>query len=178
MNLTLPNGCAVTHFRHSDREALVANLRDGLVQPTMLLIPFPYTDTHADEWLAIAVPSEKSGAWQRNWAIRDPSGRQIGGIGFHDPVKGQIHAAEIGYWLASASWGKGIMTQAVLAVCRFGFQNLGLARITAAVFTGNDASARVLQKCGFKLEAPLQRKLYRKDGQFIDAALYARVMGD
>jgi RimJ/RimL family protein N-acetyltransferase len=175
MNLTLPCGCAVTPFRYRDREALVANLQDGLVQQWTLLIPFPYTEAHADEWLALAVPKEQAGSDFRNWAIRDADGRQIGGIGFHNPPKGQTHAAELGYWLASASRGRGIMTQAVHAVCDFGFRQLGLTRITAAVFIGNSGSIRVLEKCGFTLEAPLLRKCYFKDGRFIDAALYAKV---
>ena len=178
MNILLPNGCAITHFRRSDREAIIANLQDGLVQPSTLLIPFPYTETHADEWLTIAVPSEGAEAECRQWAIRDTTGCQIGGIGFHNSQKGQEHAAEIGYWLASSHWGRGIGTEAVRAVCEFGFQHLGLARITAAIFPGNKASARVLRKCGFVLEAPLQRKLYRKNGEFIDAVLYAKVARD
>jgi [ribosomal protein S5]-alanine N-acetyltransferase len=175
MNLTLPGGCAVTPYDHRDREAIVANLQDGLVQQWTLLIPFPYTEAHADEWLALAVPKEGAGSDFRNWAIRDATGRQIGGIGFQDAPKGQVHAAELGYWLAAAYWGRGIMTQTVHAVCDFGFQQLGLARITAAAFIGNVGSVRVLEKCGFTLEAPLLRKVYRKDRRFIDAALYAKV---
>ena len=39
------------------------------------------------------------------------------------------------------------------------------------VFTGNPASARVLEKCGFVQEGYL-RKHYLKDGKFIDARLF------
>ena len=175
MNITLHGGCAVSPFQHHDREAIIANLQDGFVQPWTLLIPWPYTEAHADEWLAQAVPGDSRGHECRIWAIRDATGRQIGGIGFHSSARGQEHAAELGYWLASHWQGRGIMSQAVQAVSDFGFQQLGLARMTAAIFIGNDASARVLEKCGFTLEAPLLRKLYRKDGRFIDASLYAKV---
>lgn len=172
MNLQLPSGCAVTPWRHSDRAALITNLADGLVQPWTLLIPHPYTEAHADEWLARAAPSPDKPAL-RSWAIRDVDGQQIGGIGFHDSPAGHEHTAEMGYWLASGHWGRGIMTQAVSAVSDYGFQQLGLVRITAAIFSGNTGSARVLEKCGFTLEAPLMSKLYRKADRFIDAALYA-----
>jgi RimJ/RimL family protein N-acetyltransferase len=88
------------------------------------------------------------------------------------------HVAEIGYWIAKPWRGRGIMTEAVIAICDHGFRHLGLARITAGIFTGNNGSARVLEKAGFVIEAPLGRKCYRKDGRFIDAVLYAKVAED
>jgi RimJ/RimL family protein N-acetyltransferase len=57
-------------------------------------------------------------------------------------------------------------------VCRHAFEEFGLVKITAHVFSHNPASARVLEKCGFQEEGFL-RKHFRKDGQFIDARLFA-----
>jgi ribosomal-protein-alanine N-acetyltransferase len=37
-------------------------------------------------------------------------------------------------------------------ICSFGFDTLGLHRISADVVDGNDRSARVLEKAGFRLE--------------------------
>jgi ribosomal-protein-alanine N-acetyltransferase len=176
MNLSLPNGFSITHFQPSDRAALVANLEDGSVQVWTLLIPHPYTFADADQWLAEAVPGDADEEAKTNWGIRDESGRQIGGIGFVPGSAKSRHAAEIGYWLAKPWWGRGIMTAAVTALCDHAFQQLGISRITAGVFVGNAGSARVLEKAGFVLEAPLLRKCYRKDGRFIDAMLYAKVL--
>ena len=50
----------------------------------------------------------------------------------------------------------------------------GLAKITAHVFSFNDASARVLEKCGFELEGYL-KKHFLKDEEFIDAKAYGLV---
>ncbi len=47
-------------------------------------------------------------------------------------------------------------------------------RLHANVFEWNRASARVMEKCGFKLEGRL-RKSATKDGQTIDELLYALV---
>lgn len=177
MNLALPGRCLITHFSHSDRDALVANLEDGAVQIWTLLIPHPYTVEHADQWLAEAVPGNDDAEAKTNWAIRNEHGGQIGGIGFVSGSTKSGHAAEIGYWLAKPWWGRGIMTEAVTAICDYAFHQLGFSRITAGIFVGNTGSARVLEKAGFTLEAPLLRKCYRKDGRFIDAALYANVSG-
>ena len=49
-----------------------------------------------------------------------------------------------------------------------------LVRISAHVFTFNTSSARVLKKNGFVCEG-LHRKQFLKDGQFLDAKVYAFV---
>jgi ribosomal-protein-alanine N-acetyltransferase len=64
------------------------------------------------------------------------------------------------------------MTAVVQRVCRHAFEELGLVKITAHVFSDNQASARVLEKCGFRQEGFL-RKHYLKDGRLIDARLFA-----
>jgi ribosomal-protein-alanine N-acetyltransferase len=63
------------------------------------------------------------------------------------------------------------MTAVVQRVCRHAFEEFGLVKITAHVFSHNTASARVLEKCGFQQEGFL-RKHFLKDGQFIDARLF------
>ncbi len=64
------------------------------------------------------------------------------------------------------------MTTVVQRVCRHAFEEFGLVKITAHVFPHNPASARVLEKSGFQEEGYL-RKHFLKDGQFIDARLFA-----
>ena len=64
------------------------------------------------------------------------------------------------------------MTAVVRRVCRHGFEEFGLVKITAHVFPHNPASARVLDKCGFEEEGVL-RKHFLKDGKLIDARLFA-----
>jgi [ribosomal protein S5]-alanine N-acetyltransferase len=176
MHLNLSRQFSLSEYQISDRDHMVENLQDGMVQPWTLLIPFPYTTAHAEAWLAQLQEQKAAHHQALKWAIRNPGGRAIGGIGFQEAAAHQSHAREIGYWIKKEYWGRGIMTEAVRAVVSHAFQNLGLSRITAAVFHGNNASMKVLEKAGFQLEAPLLRKCYLKQGQFIDAVLYARVV--
>jgi len=44
----------------------------------------------------------------------------------------------------------------------------------APVFEGNTASARVLEKCGFKLEAILEKAIY-KNGTFFNELHYVNI---
>ena len=175
MILQLHDGYYISEFADSDRDTIVANLQDRSVYEWTLQIPHPYTAVHADEWLATLRQKKEADGQVTNWAIRNAQGTQIGGIGFHPAPAGQTHAAELGYWITKAFWGRGIMTAAVNAISLHAFAQPGIVRITAGIFAGNAGSARVLEKCGFHIEAPLMRRCYRKDGQFIDAVLYARV---
>ncbi len=64
--------------------------------------------------------------------------------------------AEVGYWLAAAARGRGHATRAVRLVCAWGFDGLGLERIDLLAATGNPASQRVAERCGFTREAVLR----------------------
>lgn len=111
------------------------------------------------------------------WGIRTPDIALIGACGFESFQVGKLHRAAVGYWLAKPFWGRGTMTAVVHWVCQHAFEEFGLVKVTAHVFSHNPASARVLEKCGFQQEGFL-RKHFLKDGQFIDARQFALLKGD
>ena len=57
--------------------------------------------------------------------------------------------AELGYWIGTPFWGQGLIPEAVNAILAHAFENLGLARVWAGYYEGNDRSRRVQEKCGF-----------------------------
>jgi [ribosomal protein S5]-alanine N-acetyltransferase len=59
---------------------------------------------------------------------------------------------EILYGIAPSRWGKGLATEAALAMLRFGFEEAGLERILGIVDKENAASRRVLEKIGMTFE--------------------------
>ena len=78
----------------------------------------------------------------------------------------------LGYCLARAFWSKGYTTEAVQAVLRYMFTEVGLNRIEATHAVGNTASGRVLQKVGLILEGRA-KDYYFCSGEFQDSDLYA-----
>jgi RimJ/RimL family protein N-acetyltransferase len=63
------------------------------------------------------------------------------------------HAAgDIGYGIRPDAWGRGITTQAVRLLLGFGFDVLGLHRISAVHHPDNIGSGRVMQKVGMRHE--------------------------
>jgi RimJ/RimL family protein N-acetyltransferase len=73
------------------------------------------------------------------------------GLGFETPQR-----AATGYVLARDAWGRGIATEALAAMVELA-ERTGVVRLYALCHPEHRASARVLEKCGFDLEATLRR---------------------
>jgi ribosomal-protein-alanine N-acetyltransferase len=63
----------------------------------------------------------------------------------------------MGYNFGRRFWGKGYATEAVAALTDAVMQQPGVIRLSAVVDIENPASARVLEKCGFKREGILHK---------------------
>lgn len=98
-----------------------------------------------------------------DWAIvYTAENKMIGTVGFTQLDKENL-VAEIGYVINPEYAGKGIATEAVWAVLGYAFNHLGMQRIEARYMIGNDASLRVMEKCGMKKEGILRSALLVKD---------------
>ena len=76
--------------------------------------------------------------------------RVIGGVGLTIDKGHKI--AEIGYSMNKDHWGKGIMTEAAGRIVRWGFEELGLAKIYSHADVLNVGSWRVMEKVGMTRE--------------------------
>lgn len=84
--------------------------------------------------------------WTQYAIVERSSGRTVGGVGFHRaPIDG---AVEIGYGIAPVARGRGIASEAVLALVGLAGAH-GVAVVVAETDDGNVASERVLERCGF-----------------------------
>ena len=130
-------------------------------------MPYPYTKEDAKWWVEIG--SKELG---HNKAI-DLGGECIGVIGVRFGESELQYSAEIGYWLAEDHWGKGIGTEAVLSMTDNVFSDTEIVRLCAPVFNPNKASMRVLEKCGYTLEA-IHRKAVFKNNEFMDEHVFVK----
>lgn len=70
--------------------------------------------------------------------------------------------AEVGYELAPAWQGQGLMREALSSVLTFGFSQMQLQRVEANVVPGNEPSLRLLQRLGFRaLELRRERGVWK-----------------
>jgi RimJ/RimL family protein N-acetyltransferase len=172
MKIVVNEQIHLSPFVESDKPRVVEHLNDRDMYERTSRIPFPYTAADADRWFALAAKLTEEQGQPVQLAIRTATGEPIGALGFNDFQLGKSHKADIGYWLAKPYWGRGITTAVVQRMCQHGFDQFGLVKITAHVFTFNPASARVLEKSGFVQEG-LLRKHFLKDDKFVDAWLFA-----
>ncbi len=82
------------------------------------------------------------------------NGKVIGSLGIerigNDPHPVEKLGREIGYVLSKNYWGRGLMPEAVMAVCSYCFSVLGYDYLTCGHFIRNGQSRRVVEKCGFR----------------------------
>ena len=97
-------------------------------------------------------------------------GRLIGNCGIRRKDANEWEA-DIGYELDPEYWGCGYATEAARAMVAFGFDELGLHRVSSWCIADNAASARVLEKVGMTLEGRLRENEYFK-GRRWDTLLY------
>ena len=99
----------------------------------------------------------------------------IGTIGFNNFTK--QHRANIGFDLQVDFWNNGYLTEAIKKVTEFGFNKLDINRIEAEVMKGNNASERVLTKCGFKNEGVLRQWMYWNN-KYYDMTMFSLLQSD
>ena len=91
------------------------------------------------------------------FAIRlKETGRLIGIILYFDEKE---DSCEIGYGIGSAFWNQGYATEAVGRFLEYLFREKGMRTVYASFFTGNDASRRVMEKCGMSYDHFSEKEL-------------------
>lgn len=163
--------CEVRSWEGGDLRSLVEqannrkiwrNLRDHF--------PHPYTAADGRQFLK----NVRASAPETMFAIAVDR-KAVGGIGYVPQKDIERVSAEVGYWLGEAYWGRGIATEALIAVTKYAIDRHGLTRVFALPFAWNTASCRVLEKAGYTLEGRLRRSAI-KDGEITDQLLYGYIV--
>ena len=131
------------------------------------------------------MPAEDRHSFATRCAIRERE-RQLGtGYGFgvfadgyfagevtlSSIQRGPFQSAFIGYWVDQARAGQGLVPEAVVVTLQFAFESLGLHRVEISIIPRNQASRRVVEKLGIRMEGVAERFL-EIDGNWEDHARY------
>ncbi|RST77214.1 N-acetyltransferase [Siminovitchia acidinfaciens] len=161
--------------RHTDAKDLHEFLSDGEVRK-YIGIP-PYTkmeETYKEiEWYD-KIFNTKTGI---RWGIAlkdDPT--IIGSCGFLNISQSNFRA-EIGYELHRSYWRQGIVSEALEAVIKYGFEEMKLNRSEALIEPENVASVKLVERLGFLQEGLLREYEYGA-GKFDDLYMYSLLLKD
>jgi [ribosomal protein S5]-alanine N-acetyltransferase len=111
---------------------------------------FYASDDVSPAWLEQLRASPATDPWVHGFAVVHRESRSvIGGAGFKGPPD-EEGMVEIGYGIVPAFQGRGYATEAAAALVAFAFRSDRVRLVRAHTLPDNNASARVLTKCGFK----------------------------
>ncbi|MEN3341110.1 MAG: hypothetical protein V7644_514 [Actinomycetota bacterium] len=137
-------GLLLRQPRASDLEAVVAACRDPEIPRFIPLVPAPYGEGDAEEWLAAVGRSWAEGG-EATFAVTERrSGALLGVVTVRLRDGGTV-----GYWLAPEARGRGVMTAAVRAAVEWARTEHGIHRLFLTTHPDNLASQRVAERAGF-----------------------------
>jgi len=131
------------------------------IASTTLLIPYPYEDGIAEEWIGKQQETFEKGKNVTCAVTLKEDGTLVGAVGLS--ITPEHEHAEIGYWIGVPYWGRGYCTESARAILEYGFNVLALERIFGNHFTSNPASGRVMRKLGMTHEGCHRRHIKKWD---------------
>ena len=129
------------------------------------LPPNPYNPL---AWIT-AEPEIGEGTWIGAFTLIDGMGQ---------PGMPRRTEADLGYTFDPAYGGRGYATEAVIAMVEHAFGRLGVRRVTAGCYAGNQASVRILEKAGMHREQHGVGDSWHAELGWVDGYTYALLAGD
>jgi len=114
----------------------------------------PRTEDEFDAYLTRLCGEAHEGYW-----VVTKAGELAGAINLNEIVRGAFRSGYLGYYAFAPHDGRGYMTRGVSSVLSEAFGPLRLHRLEANIQPGNEASQRLVQRLGFRLEGLSPRYL-------------------
>lgn len=165
-------------YRAGDEQALFEALNESRAEVGRWMPEFqaPLSLEHLRIWVRDLPAIEKKSS-EINRRISDADGdRMLGSVGL--ARISQVHrSAGMFYWVRAGSIGQGVATQAIRAMARLAFDELGLQRVELLIAEQNLGSVRAAEKAGAQREGLLRRRFVLADGTH-DALMLSLIPSD
>jgi RimJ/RimL family protein N-acetyltransferase len=160
-------------WRLEDVPAVTAACQDAEIARWLAFVPQPYTEEDARFYIRDCLAA---GDDRTPFAIADAATGEV--IGSIEMRINRMLTGHIGYWLVAQARGRGLTAEALLALSRWGFDELGLGRVELVTDPDNIASQRVAEKAGFTREGVLRSILLNRDGSRRDGVMFSLLPAD
>ena len=162
----------------SDVDDVYAAVRESLPEllPWMAWSHPDYQRIETAEWIR-----STGQAWandtEYSFVIHDPAdGSFLGTCGLNG-LDRLNRWANLGYWVRTGATRRGVATRAATLIADFGFRELGLHRVSAAIGPDNQPSIRLIERLGFQHEGRIRDHVFT-NGAWRDSLLYAVLADD
>jgi [ribosomal protein S5]-alanine N-acetyltransferase len=173
----IPQGYRIRELRAEDAPALADAYRRNR-EHLAPWDPARNESFYTDEGQAAAMVGQLASARQGLgvlWVL-ERDGRIVGRMNLNNIVRGVLRSASLGYWVDAEHQRRGLASGAVGFACEQARER-GLHRVEAGTLLHNEASQRVLDRCGFELFGIAPKHLFI-DGSWQDSRLYQRILHD
>ena len=160
-------------WRLEDVPAVTAACQEAEIARWLAFVPQPYTEEDARFYIQNCLNARED---RTPFAITDAETGEV--IGSIDMRINRMDTGHVGYWLAAEARGRGLTAAALLALSRWGFEELGLGRVELVTDPDNIASQRVAEKAGFMREGILRSILVNRDGSRRDGVMFSLLPED
>jgi len=164
------DGLILRPWESHDVPALTTACNDPEIAQWLPVIPSPYTEEDAHSYL-----DQSRETWDRgeayNFAIVDAASNELAGSIAVRLLRFDV--GHFGYWVARSARRRGVATEALKALCRWGVETLALKRLELLTDPDNVASQRVAEKAGFQREGILRSSLAYRDGSRRDSIIFS-----
>jgi ribosomal-protein-alanine N-acetyltransferase len=147
----------------------------------------PFHQWHDDSYFTTAVQRSYLRSEQRSYFsdtqfcfwlfLKNDHTRIIGKVSFTAIIRGALQSCLVGYHLDQDAAGRGYMSEALQAGCRYMFSEKGLHRIQSDIMPRNTKSIATARRCGFVLQG-LNKEYMAINGTWEDHNVYALINDD
>lgn len=163
-------------FEYADNQSMRAHwISDPNIQ-SMYSEPVYNTEKEVEELLTKYIDSYEKEHYYRWAIILKDTNECIGQIAYF-LINQNNHFGEIEYCIGSTFHKQGFATEATKSIMQYGFEQINLHKIQVCHKANNEASKRLILKCGFKYEGTL-RDFFYMNGTYVDRLYYSMLRSE
>jgi RimJ/RimL family protein N-acetyltransferase len=105
----------------------------------------------------------------------DKTSRTVVGCGGLHRPRWAVPVFELGFWGRSSLVGRGLFSEAAVALINYAFSNFGAKRVEAICDDSNTRSIRLCERIGMQLEGVLRQERRAPDGSLRNTRIYSKL---
>ena len=153
MNVIKTPRLILRHLTLEDTKALAAIYADPIVMKFFRSVRSPEVTKQKIKKAIESYKHQDYGMWA---TIYKPDNQFIGRCGLIPQIIEEESELEIAYLLAKEYWGRGLATEAAIALKDYGFERIGCDRLISLIDSDNIASQKVALKAGLTYEKDIE----------------------